>query len=178
MREYITFEELKNLVYDFHKIQKEKERLNKVEHSGMELIRLTFQENDINDEFKIHHNKFTTSALEFQFELRKVLSKHLKIQNENIAMLTHFKPIKFEKNFNYHIKLLLEIKTNNETETSELADMIIISKKEITEYQFSHDLYEISLLSILLNSNLKYKKQIFNACFNIIEKQFENCLYK
>ena len=144
----------------------------------MELIRLTFQENNINDNLKFHHNKFITSTIEFELELKNVLSKYLKIQNGNVSIITQFKPIRFEKNFNYHIKLLLEIKSNNTTETIELADMLIISKDEITQYQFTHNLYKISLLSILLNSNLKYKKQIFNACFNIIEKQFENCLYK
>lgn len=178
MKEYIKLEELKDLILEYHQIQKQKEKLTKQEHFGKDLLPLIFKENHITDILNFHSKKFLTSAIEFQFDLRDELSTYLKIENEKISIHTDVKSSKVENQFAYKVKMFVNINKSNIIETNELANFIILSKDEISEYNFSHDLYEISLLPILLNLNLKHKKQIFNACFKIIEKQYEDCLYK
>ena len=123
---------------------------------------------------------FFVDADKFFYQLRINLSQKQNLPISNIKIRKMIKNIDYKNSnsFFYHVKLFLEIKTNNLISKQNFCEILIKTRDDISENAFDQNLFKISLLPILLNKELKNKEIIYETCWLMIENQLTYCFGK
>lgn len=150
---------LRNLINEYHKVEEQQPPLAEI------------QKQTIIKQLKQEESLFITTANEFQFALRELFSQKKGLPLNCASIKTSIKNFTQDENLNfiYHMKQVFKLKTKNTILSQPLPSFILISKTELDDLKVNNNNYSMSLLSILLESDLKQSGLIHEACWIVVQ---------
>ena len=161
----MTISEIRKLLKEYHSLEDDNYDL----FSEM-------QRKTIFEKLNASSELFSTTASELEHSLKEIFVQNKKAPFNAISLRAQIKNINNENStFCYHLKLIMSTNLKHTHLNQTLANLLVLSKDEITDSQFMKNCYEINLIPILLNTHSQNSDLIYKACFNIVERNlFKN----